>query len=316
MDIAANRPEANDRPIAPPLRAAYTPDPDDAFAWRSIVDGSILVRGRRVLAEPRPIEEINAACRHGAFYDIAAVSSAAYPFIASRYAILSPGASVGRGYGPALATRDLRDASELLRPGIRVAIPGEHTTGALLLRLFFPGVATIVAACDEIASGLQAGEFHAGVLIHEELLNVEKKGLRRLGCLGAMWTEKTGLPIPVGLNVARRDLGPTMLERAAFALRESMEAAERDRAGATAWAMRFTNQAEAGIGERYLGMFANDDTLDLADDCIAALRLLYAMAFDAGLIPNVPAVEPVGRLDAEGGDRSRRAVSPPWKEIA
>jgi 1,4-dihydroxy-6-naphthoate synthase len=287
------------RLLSAPLRAAFTPDPDDAFAWRALATGRLLIEGRRLEARALPIDQINRACRDATAWDIAAVSSAAYPSMADRYAILSPGASVGRGYGPALASRTLRSAREVLRPGVLVAIPGDTTTGAMLLRLFFPGVQTVAMPCSEVAEAVLTGAVDAGVLIHEELLNLERKGLRRLACLGALWTEKTGLPIPVGLNVVRRDLGERMMLSVAAAIRESMEIAERERPDATAWAMGYTSQAAEGIGEQYLGMFANADTLDLAADCLAALRTLWSMAFEASFIEAVPPVEPIGRRNQE-----------------
>jgi 1,4-dihydroxy-6-naphthoate synthase len=293
-DLLADSRALSPRDLAP-WRAAFTPDPDDAFAWRALATGELLIDGRRVETEAIPIDRINQACRDRQAYDIAAVSSAAYPLMADHYALLSPGASVGRGYGPALASRTLKRPEDILREDVVVAVPGDTTTGAMLLRLFFPGVQTVAMTCDEVAGALLSGEVQAGVLIHEELLNLERKGLRRLACLGAMWTDKTGLPIPVGLNVVRRDLGAKTMQEVAAAIRESMEIAERQRADASAWAMGFTNQAAEGIGEKYLAMFANEDTLDLADDCLLALRTLWAMAENAGLIDTAPALEVIGR---------------------
>jgi 1,4-dihydroxy-6-naphthoate synthase len=211
---------------------------------------------------------------------------------------------VGRGYGPALASLRLQSAEDILREDALVAVPGDSTTGALLLRLFFRGVRTVALPCEEIAAAILSGGVDAGVLIHEELLNLERKGLRRLACLGALWQEKTGLPIPVGLNVVRRSLGPDMMEAAAAAVRGSMEMAGRERSEASKWAMGYTHQAADGIAEKYLAMFANEDTLDLADDCLQALGTLYAMAFEAGLIESVPAVEPVGRRSAGSSKES------------
>lgn len=272
------------------LRACHTPDPDDAFAWWAIATGRLALPGTRIEVDARPIQQINEACLAGEL-DIAAISSAAYPLLAERYAILDSGASVGRGYGPALATRDLAALGDVR--SATIAVPGDLTTGALLLRLFFPGVRTVAMPFDAIAPALLAGEVQAGVLIHEELLNWEARGLRRLLCLGAEWQRRTGLPIPVGLNVIRRDLGRAAMAAVSRLVRRSMEEADRRPEEAMAHAMRHSREARRGIGARFVRMFANADTLHLDTDCLRALRLLFEMAHGAGLLPRVPEVAPV-----------------------
>jgi 1,4-dihydroxy-6-naphthoate synthase len=174
-----------------------------------------------------------------------------------------------------------------------VAVPGDLTTGAMLLRLFFPGVRTVSMPFDTVAGAIVRGEVDAGVLIHEELLNWQAKGLRRLACLGAMWTERTGLPLTVGLNVVHRRLGPDGMRAVARLIRESMEEAPRHEAEARAWAHGYSIEAHEGIADQFVAMFANEDTLALAPECVEALRRLFAMAHAAGLISEIPSVEPV-----------------------
>lgn len=268
------------------MKVAHTPDPDDAYAWWALATGRIRIGGFGVEVETSPIQVINQRCLDGE-YDVAAISSAVYPRLAGDYAILASGASVGRGYGPALASMQIRKAGEL-RPGHRVAVPGHLTTGALLLRLFFPRITPVAMRCDAIAGAILKGTVDAGVLIHEELMNWEARGLRRIACLGQRWQSETGLPIPVGLNVVHRRWGREMMEEAARKIRLSMDLASQRRAEALEWAMRFSHESRPGISDRFIAMFANEDTLDLKPDCCRALRLLYRLAKKRGLIDNVP----------------------------
>lgn len=281
-------------PLSTPLRCAHTPDPDDAFAWWALTTGRVAAGDRTIDLTTEPIQAINEKCLQGE-YDIAAISSAAWPWLQDDYVILGSGASVGRGYGPSLATKSLCAVSDL--DGALVAIPGELTTGALLLRLFFPGVRTVELPFDKIAQAILNGVVDAGVLIHEELLNWETKGLRELACLGATWMRDTGLPIPVGVNVAHRRLGTEGLRQAEVAVHQSMVLANMHPDDARAWAMRYSMECAEGIGEAFIGMFANDDTLEMPQDCLQALDLLYQRAFNSGLIPVRPEVAPLFARD-------------------
>lgn len=267
------------------LRAVFTPDPDDAYAWWALATGRLKLGGRKVEYFTAHIQDINVACRSG-LYDIAAISSAAYPDLNSDYAILSAGASVGRCYGPALAARNL-ELDDLQRK-ITVGIPGEQTTGALLLRLFFPNVKTVAMRFDVVAPAILEGRVDAGVLIHEELLNWRSAGLRRLVCLGEKWFDETGMPIPVGLNIVHRRLGANLIGEISNAVRESMRIADINEIEATIWAMKYSREAEPHIGGRFIKMFANQDTYSLNQECLDALRLLYRKAYNRGLIASIP----------------------------
>ena len=273
------------------LRAAHTPDPDDAYAWSGIARGGVEIAGYTIAVEAHPIQHINQACQHEQ-YDLAAISSAAYPWIADRYAILDAGASVGRGYGPALVAREALDEHTMRQAP--VAIPGDLTTAAMLLRIFYPGIQTVAVPCEEIPRALLRGDFQAGVLIHEQLMIWESQGLRRIGCLGALWGERTGLPIPVGLVVARRALGLDCLHALDRALRLSLIDAQSRPQDAMQWALGYTHQQSVEVGTRYVEMFANEDTLHLADDCVEALQLFYKRALQTGLIEQIPEIQPVG----------------------
>ncbi len=270
------------------LKLAHTSDPDDAFAWWAASSGYLTISGTSIETTAMHIQKINASCLEGV-YDIAAISSAAWPLFSDQYEILSAGASVGRGYGPALATVSL--ASEQNLQSARVAVPGNMTTAAMLLRLFFPEAITIEMPFDQIAEAILRGDVDAGVLIHEELLNYKSEGLRRLLCLGKKWQQHTNLPIPVGLNVVHRRLGKQRAGQICHLTRESLLSAFDNRDQATHWAMNYTMQAEQGIGLQFIDMFANKDTLRMDRDCALALEKLYTMAYDAELISEKPQVQ-------------------------
>ncbi|MEQ8819636.1 MAG: MqnA/MqnD/SBP family protein [Sumerlaeia bacterium] len=272
------------------LTLSHSPDPDDAFTWWGLVSGRVRVPGVRFEVTPRTMEQANRACL-AERVDVAAISSAAWPHFSRKYAILGSGASVGRGYGPAVASRVCSSVAELDRA--TVALPGSMTTGALLFRLFHPLAATIEKPCSAVAEAIVNGDVEGGVLIHEELMNYAHKGLRRLECLGRRWLDETGLPIPVGLIAVHRRLGEELIARIAAAVAESVECGFRHRDKALTYAMNFSTQAVDGIGVDFVRMFTNEDTLALPEDCLAALRLLYAKAYVADLIPELPPVNPV-----------------------
>jgi 5,8-dihydroxy-2-naphthoate synthase len=258
-----------------------TPDPDDAFAWHALAT-RIVSPPPGVQLEVRfaPIAELNDRIAEGAL-DIAAISSVLYPRIARSYAILRPGASVGRGYGPRLAARSRMDLAALA--GKRVGVPGTTSTGTALCRLFAPRAITVPLPFEEIAPRVASGELEAGVLIHEDLMSYGDHQLVSVACLGDLWTRRTGLPLPVGLNVIRRSLGERLCAELARCVSDSVLHALAHRREASEWAMRFSRAQRPGIAERFIRMFANGDTVSMPPDCVSALARLYGELRDAGL---------------------------------
>lgn len=276
-----------------PLTFAYTPDPDDAFHYFALQHGLVPLLDEG--GEPLParfatghVHDLNRRALEGTV-DVTAISSAFYPSIDHRYAVLSSGTSVGRGYGPALAVRP-GERFESLR-GRRVAIPGATTTGAFLLRYFHRGSVAVEMPFDRVAEALARGEVDAGVLIHEELLHCAESGVEKLECMGRRWCDETGLPLPVGLTVARRDLGVPLLTRIRRALAESMEYALEHRTRALAFARRFGRGEASRHRQDFVDKFANRDTLSMPEDVRTGLAELYRRAFDEGLVDHLPAVE-------------------------
>ncbi len=281
-------------PTAAPLTIAYTPDSDDAFYYDALECGRVPLPGYRPQFRREPMAVLNRAALRGT-YDITAISSVVYPLIASRYAILSVGTSVGRGYGPVLVSREPRTLAALR--GRRVGVPGIPTTGWFLLCQLCPEAVPVEMPFGEIGQAVAAGELDAGVMIHEELLYYPQLGLVRVVDLGAAWCARHGLPLPVGLNVIRRSLGPAALHTICTALRASLRHALEHPAEALARVSGFGRGQEGGCTERFVAMFANGDSLYLPADVRAALPVLFRQVVELGLGDAVP---PLDIIDGSG----------------
>lgn len=270
------------------LCIAYTPDSDDAFYYDALETGQVALPGFRPEFHRAPMSELNRAALDGTF-DVTAISSVIYPQIAGRYAILSVGTSVGRGYGPVLISRVPCSAEELA--GRRVGVGGVPTTGWFLLRCLCPGAVLVEMAFDRIADAVGAGELDAGVMIHEELLYYPQLGLHRVLDLGAEWCRRYDLPLPVGLNVIRRDLGREGAERICAAIRKSLRHGLAHPDEVLARVRRFGRGAEGECTERFVRMFANRDSLSMPEDVRLGLRVLFCQVVDQGLSERVPTID-------------------------
>jgi 1,4-dihydroxy-6-naphthoate synthase len=269
------------------LTMAYTPDSDDAFYYDALETGRVALADYQLAFFRAPMAVLNRAALAGR-YDVTAISSVIYPQIADQYAILSVGTSVGRGYGPVLVSRRGRTVDDLR--GCRVGVAGIPTTGWFLLRWFCPEAVPVEMAFDEIAGAVAAGQLEAGVMIHEELLYYPQVGLHRVMDLGAAWCQQHGLPLPVGLNVIRRDLGAAM-PRIAAAIRRSLEYALAHSPEALARVSRFGRGPSGGCTDQFVAMFANQDSLRMAADVRTALRVLFRQTVDQGLNSHVPPID-------------------------
>jgi 1,4-dihydroxy-6-naphthoate synthase len=278
-----------------PLTIAYTPDSDDAFYYDALEHDLVALPGYQLRFCREPMAVLNRAALVGA-YAVTAISSVVYPAIADRYAILSVGTSVGRGYGPVLVGRKHCALADL--HGRRVGVPGVPTTGWFLLRTLCPDAVPLEMPFDEIGSAVAAGELEAGVMIHEELLYYPKLGLRRLMDLGAEWCWRNALPLPVGLNVVRRDLGPAGMRSVCGAITSSLRHARENPEAALERVSRFGRGATGGCTERFVQMFANDDSQFMPPDVRVALGVLFAQgaALGLGAAPAIDVIEPVAEL--------------------
>ncbi len=288
-----------------PLGIAYTPDSDDAFYYFGLETGRVPLAGYQPAFHCQPISALNSAARQGA-YHVTAISSVAYPAIAGRYAILSVGTSVGRGYGPVLVSRERLAPADLR--GQRVGVPGIPTTGWFLLRWLCPEAVPVAMPFDRIAAAVAAGELAAGVMIHEELLYYPQLGLHRVADLGASWCEHSGLPLPVGLNVIRRDLGDKAMQHICSAIRASLHYSQQHRPDALAWVSCLGRGVEGQCTTRFVEMFANQDSVHMPADVRLALRVLFVQCVDLGICTAVPPLDIVEGTEGQTAVRGTDAA--------
>jgi 1,4-dihydroxy-6-naphthoate synthase len=276
------------------IHVAHSPDSDDAFMFYALAEGKLDTGNLRYVHELSDIESLNQRARR-AELEVTAVSIHAYAYLWRQYALLSSGSSMGDGYGPRLvslepAPSDIRAALE----GRRVAVPGMLTTAYLALRLLQPKCETIVIPFDQIEDAVHRGEVEVGLLIHEGQLTYGDTGLHLWADLGAWWMEETGLPLPLGGNAVRRDLGPGIIRQIARDLRASIVYGLEHRAPALAHAKQFNR----GIGDErtdtFVGMYVNEWTVDYGPRGRRAVQLLLDRAFAAGIVPEKVEVEFVG----------------------
>jgi 1,4-dihydroxy-6-naphthoate synthase len=270
------------------IRIAHSPDSDDAFMFYALATGRVSSEGfelEHVLAD---IETLNRAAFTGT-YEISAVSFHAYAHLTDRYVLLPHGASMGDGYGPVVVARADGPASV---DGVRVAIPGELTTAFLALKLFKPDVEHVVMPFDQIQERVHDGTVEAGLLIHEGQLTWAEEGLKKIVDLGEWWAERTsGLPLPLGGNVIRRDLGPDVVATLSRLLHDSIAHALAHRDEAVEYSMQFGRGLDRERTDRFVGMYVNGLTLDYGTRGRDAVVRLLGDAEAAGLLPRPVHVE-------------------------
>jgi 1,4-dihydroxy-6-naphthoate synthase len=265
------------------ITVAHSPDSDDAFMFYGIASGAVQSNGLQIEQVLADIETLNRAALEGR-YEVTAVSFHAFAYLSDRYALLPHGASMGDGYGPIVVARQDGPAS---LEGVRVAIPGTLTTAWLSLQLFQPGLEHVVVPFDRIQDAVQDGRADAGLLIHEGQLTYAEEGLKKIVDLGEWWKERTGgLPLPLGGNVIRRDLGPDTIQHVAKILHASIAHALSHRAEAVEYALQFGRGLDRQRTDRFVGMYVNDLTLDYGDRGRAAVRRLFDEAYERRLVPN------------------------------
>ncbi len=273
------------------VRIGHSPDPDDAFMFYALTAEKVTVPDTRIEHVLEDIESLNRRAR-SADLEVTAVSAATYALVADRYRLMDAGTSMGRGYGPILVGREpvpVEAISERV-----VAIPGSHTTASLLLRLSLPEEPPFIeVAFDRIPRAVLEGQADLGLLIHEGQLTHPALGLVKVLDLGELWQRQTGLPLPLGVNVMRRDLGEARQRALSRALRESIAWAHAHVDEALEYAMRYGRGIDRETCRRFVLMYVNDDTVSLGTEGRAALTRLFETAHRRGLLPAVPPVDPV-----------------------
>jgi len=267
------------------IHVAHSPDADDAFMFWAMAAGKIDTAGRRYVHELGDIESLNRRALAGEL-EVTAVSLHAYAYLADRYALLAHGASIGDRYGPRIVSRTPTptDPRRALA-GRRVAVPGELTTAFLTLRLYQPDAHHVVVPFDQIEDYVAAGNADAGLLIHEGQLTYADRGLHLWADMGEWWYEETKLPLPLGGNVVRRDLGDELMRMVAHDLKASIEYGLAHRAEALRHAQGFSRGLDTADTDRFVGMYVNAYTVDYGPLGRRAVAELLERAHRAGLIP-------------------------------
>ncbi|MCI0351782.1 MAG: ABC transporter substrate-binding protein [Acidobacteriales bacterium] len=277
--------------VSTPVReisVAHSPDSDDAFMFYALATNKLRTPGLTFTHKLCDIETLNRQALEGVF-DVTAISFHAYPYIQSKYALLPSGGSVGEGYGPMVVSRrgmELNDVKEET-----IAVPGTLTTAYLALKLWSPQVRTEVVPFDQIMPQVLAGRYEAGLIIHEGQLTYAQAGLYCMLDLGRWFHDLTGLPLPLGGNAIRRDLGKETIRSVGRALSESIQYALDHRDDALAYAMQFARDLDRRSANQFVGMYVNQRTLDYGSDGREAIRRLLEMGYKAGIIPHQPRVE-------------------------
>jgi 1,4-dihydroxy-6-naphthoate synthase len=273
------------------IRVAHSPDSDDAFMFYALAEGKIDTGGLAYVHELSDIESLNQRALRGEL-EVTAVSIHAYAHLADRYALLTSGSSMGDGYGPRLVSLSPRpaDPRAALR-GLRVGVPGKLTTAYLALRLYQPDVVEVVLPFDRIEEAVHAGDIDVGLLIHEGQLTYADDGLQLWTDLGEWWMAETGLPLPLGGNVVRRDLGPEVIAQISRDLRASIVYGLEHRAPALAHARQFNRGISDERTDTFVGMYVNEWTVDYGPRGRQAVQLLLDRAHEAGMIEQRVIVE-------------------------
>jgi 1,4-dihydroxy-6-naphthoate synthase len=258
------------------IRVGFSADPDDAFMFWGLASGTVDSRGFAFEPVIEDIQTLNEWALEGRL-EVTAMSLATYPHVQTRYALLPHGASIGSGYGPIVVAHEPLTLDELRE--LEIAVPGRLTTAFLVLRMALGGdFAHRVMPFDEIQPEVAAGRARAGLLIHEGQLTYRDEGLVKCLDLGEWWLLETGLPLPLGVNTVRRDIGDDAVRRVSAILRESIEAALEHRDEALDYALGFGRGMDAERGDRFVSMYVNDMTRDYGDEGRQAVRELLARA--------------------------------------
>ncbi len=270
------------------ITVAHSPDSDDAFMFYGLATNKVRTPGLKFTHTLCDIETLNRKAMEGE-YDVSAISFHAYPYVQDQYALLSSGGSVGEGYGPMVVSPRALGLEELKTK--LVAVPGTMTTAYLALKLFAPGIATEVVPFDQIIPKVLEGKYEAGLIIHEGQLSYAKAGLQKILDCGKWWRDLTGLPLPLGGNAIRRELGPELMASVGVALKESIQYALDNREQALQYAMQFARDLDQQTANQFVGMYVNERTLDYGEDGKEAVRRLLDMGHRAGIIPRKAQVD-------------------------
>lgn len=265
------------------ISVAHSPDSDDAFMFYGLATSKLDTGNLKFEHTLKDIQTLNEDAKKGVF-DVTAISFHAYAYISDKYALLPHGASIGDKYGPILVSREPRKPKDISK--MKIAVPGEMTSAFLALRIYNQDFQYEVVPFDKIIEAVQKGKADAGLLIHEGQLFYKRMGLDKVLDLGEWWFEKTGLPLPMGGNAIRRDLGADLMHEVSKCLHKSIEYSMKNREDALAYAMQFARDMPPELADRFVAMWVNDLTLDYGTRGREGVRRLLTEGYEKGIIPN------------------------------
>ena len=263
------------------ITVAHSPDSDDAFMFYGLATNKLETNGLKFEHTLKDIQSLNEDAMNGVF-DVTAISFHAYAYISDKYALLPHGASIGDNYGPILVSKEPRKAEEI--PNMRIAIPGEMTSAFLAMRIYNQDFEYGVVPFDEIIDEVNNGNYDAGLLIHEGQLFYKQLGLDKILDLGEWWFDRTGLPLPMGGNAIRRDLGEELMHKVSKCLHESIQYSMDNREDALAYAMQFARDMPPELADRFVAMWVNNMTLDYGERGREGVRRLLDEGVEKGII--------------------------------
>jgi len=270
------------------IRVGHSPDPDDAFMFYGLSSGKVKLDGIIIEHMLEDIQSLNVRAMNGEL-EVTAISAHAYPSVAGKYWIMKTGASMGEGYGPVLISKNYHSLEELR--GRKVATPGKLTTASLIFKIFSDGIENVDIPFDQIMERVDSGEFAAGVIIHEGQITYAQQGFKKIIDFGELWKSRFGdLPLPLGLDVVRKDLGEVLARKLSAGLRDSIHYGYTHQAEAIPYALQYGRGIDTRLGERFVKMYVSELTVDMGDRGKKALETLFRLGAERKLI------DPVGTL--------------------
>jgi 1,4-dihydroxy-6-naphthoate synthase len=271
------------------IRVGHSPDPDDAFMFYGLASGKVKLGGIRIEHLLEDIQSLNVRAMK-AELEVTAISAHAFPYVSDKYWIMRTGASMGEGYGPVIVSRKYRTLEELR--GKTVGTPGVLTTATLLFKTFTEGIHNVDMAFDHILEAVDNGEVDAGLLIHEGQITYQAMGYNKVLDFGELWEKEAGgLPLPLGLDVVRRDLGMPLATKLSVGLKESIAYGYEHQDESIPYAMQWGRGIDRELGEKFVKMYVSQLTIDMGANGRKGLELLFERGAAKGIIPSVPGFE-------------------------
>jgi len=270
------------------LRVGHSPDADDAFMFYGLACEAVTIEGFRIEHVMEDIESLNQRAVTGEL-EVTAVSAHAFPLLADRYWIMASGASMGEGYGPVVVAKTPLTLADL--DGKKVATPGPLTTARLLADIWIDGAEKIDMDFDRIIDAVLAGEVDAGVIIHEGQLTYGGQGLQKVVDFGEKWEQEHGLPLPLGLDLVRRDLGRELAGKISAAIKASIKHGYENQDKSIPYALQFGRGLDQETGSKFVKMYVSELTIDMGEQGRKGLETLFRLGHEKGIIGTVPAIE-------------------------